>query len=508
MPPSPYLRALLAALLPLGVGAAACAPPRPVLVDQPPGIIVERADHGAAALRGARAGREPRAAGFWEAVADFDFDAATKHAVARGVTGDVTGEEQLRLVEALRLAVAGRSAEADSALRATIRVSGDSAVRRVARLALTATLQYAGNWSALAGLAGVPVDASAAAPSYAARADSGGDSTRHDPAATDAVPPTAGTDPTTMKASVEAWARAFRRVPAARFDFPRAPVTLELTRSETGVPMIPVLINGHPYRFWLDTGSSLTILSSAVAVAAGVTPLVTDSLEAVTATGRVAALPALVERLELGALRIEHNSAMIVSAEELVLSRGDSASRVYVDGIIGFDAIRHMDLELDYPAGRATIRRPAPPDSAAERDRNLFWLGYPVVRLSAADGTPVHFGLDTGADESYAAIPLLVKTQARTYLGERKDVGGFGKALKVQGRFIPRLRLLVRDTPVRLERVFVFVTQSPTLFSLDGMLGGDVGAGGVVRIDMTNGVFAVRRSAGRGAKSGAETASR
>ena len=41
------------------------------------------------------------------------------------------------------------------------------------------------------------------------------------------------------------------------------------------------------------------------------------------------------------------------------------------------------------------------------------------------------------------------------------------------------------------ERVFVYVVDYPTLFTLDGTLGGDVGAGGVVRIDMTNGVFAV-----------------
>jgi Aspartyl protease len=243
----------------------------------------------------------------------------------------------------------------------------------------------------------------------------------------------------------------------------------------------------------------MTILSSRVAADAGVAPLVPDTLEAVTATGRVAAQPAVVRRLELGALAIENNSAMIVNADQLVLSRGDSG-RVYVDGIIGFDAIRRLDLELDYPAGVATVRRPAAPDSATERARNLFWLGYPLVRLAAADGTPVHFGLDTGAQESYASVPLVAKAHARTYLGERRDVGGFGKAVKVQGRFIKRLRLQLRGSQVRLERVFVYVTQSPTFFTLDGMLGGDVGAGGVVRIDMTNGVFAVRRSAGRPAE--------
>ena len=82
----------------------------------------------------------------------------------------------------------------------------------------------------------------------------------------------------------------------------------------------------------------------------------------------------------------------------------------------------------------------------------------------------------------------------KTVLGERKSVHGFGKALKVQGRFIPRLRLRLRETPIRLERVFVYVTHYPTIFALDGTLGGDAGTGGVVRIDMTRGVFEVRRA--------------
>jgi hypothetical protein len=182
---------------------------------------------------------------------------------------------------------------------------------------------------------------------------------------------------------------------------------------------------------------------------------------------------------------------LILSYDLLLLGVGDTTT-VAVDGIIGFDAIRRMDLELDYAEARATIRRPAPADSAAERTRNLFWLGYPVVRLTAADGTPLNFALDTGADESYAAIPLLRKTGVKTVLGERQSVRGFGKALKVQGRVIPRLRLRLRDTPIRLERVFVYVTQYPTIFALDGTLGGDAGKGGVVRIDMTRGVFSVR----------------
>jgi len=478
-----------------GVGIGGCASRKPVVVTEMPGFIVERVDHGAAALLGSASAAERRSApaGFWEALSGLDFEAAARHAVAAHLAGDPVGEQQRLLVEALRLAVAGHDEDADSALAATIAVSDDPLVRRAARIALTATLQAKGDWTALATLsrgartpaAGSTVAAdsvAAASARYAAR-----DSAGRDSAAAAALGPDG-------KASVEAWARAFHAAPRARYDFPAQPVVLPLALSTSGVPTVPVRINGQTYHFWLDTGSSLTILSDRVAAAAGVAPLGADTLEAVTATGQVRARPALVPALALGELTIVNASAMLVGDDQLTLGvEGDSA-RLHVDGIIGFDAIRRMDLELDYGRSRATIRRPRSPDAGAERARNLFWLGYPIVRVTGADGTPLHFALDTGADESYAAIPLLQKTGVRTVLAERRSVRGFGKALSVRGRIIPRLRLRLRDTQIRLERVFVYVTQYPTIFVLDGTLGSDAGAGGVVRIDMTNGIFAVGKA--------------
>lgn len=495
MRPAPRpARAPLAASL-LVAATVGCASGRPVPVSGMPGFIVERADHGAAAIAGSASGAERRwrPSNFWEALADFDFDGAMRHAVSAAIAGDPVGDEQRRLVEAIRLAAAGRDGAAvDSALTATIETSEDPLVRRAARIALTATLQSRGDWAALAALSSPaparlaaaaassppPADAPSAAPSYAARDDT---------AATAVA--AAERD---GRSSVEAWARAFRGVPPIRVDFPAQAVVLPLTLSRSGIPTVPVRINGQVFRFWLDTGSSLTILSDHVADAAGVAALGGDTLEAVTATGQVRARPAVVPAMQLGAVTIANASAMLVSDDELTLGAGDS-TRVVVDGIIGFDAIRRMDVELDYATGHTTIRRPSA-DTTAERSRNLFWLGYPVVRLDTPDGTALHFALDTGADESYAAIPLLRKTGVKTVLGERQSVLGFGKALKVQGRVIPRLRLRLRDTPIRLERVFVYVTQYPTIFALDGTLGGDAGRGGVVRIDMTNGIYEVRRS--------------
>ena len=534
-------RTALAALAALAAAAAraGCAHRgKPVVLDRPAGIIVEQRRAGPAwrfdevAVRsedesfggGRRRGSAPALRSFSEAVAAFDFDEALKFAVVRRLRGDPAGgEAEQRLIEALRLAVAGSDA-ADSALAETIRASDDTLVRRVARLALTATLQYHGQWATLAELP--PVEgrgadsaaayaASGAATSRARSGTSGGGAavTTTRPAiarlADTTVTSMAGVTPfaagdsgrtgyvsavmddPAAKASVESWARAYRGAPGARYVFPNRPVVLPLSLSPTGAPVVPVMVNGRQFLFWLDTGSSLTILSSEVAATAGAAAYGADTLEIVTATGRVAARPAVVSSLALGGVVVRDLPAMIVEGDALSLPSRDGTMPARVDGIVGFDVIRRMDLELNYAASRATIREPAAPDPRHPTPRNLFWLGYPVVRLVASDGRPVHFALDTGADETYAALPLIWKTRVRTVAAERRRVSGFGNTLTVRGQVIPQLRLMLRETALRFERVFVYVVDYPTLFTLDGTLGGDVGAGGVVRIDMTNGVFAV-----------------
>jgi len=58
---------------------------------------------------------------------------------------------------------------------------------------------------------------------------------------------------------------------------------------------------------------------------------------------------------------------------------------------------------------------------------------------------------------------------------------------------LPDLKVLVRGFPILFRGAFVRAPVYQVLASLDGVLGGDVWNSGIVRIDMTNGVFAIRR---------------
>lgn len=417
-------------------------------MELPPAIVLDTSGRASRAP----APRSVAYASFWDAVRHINLAAASELAA---------NDDQRRFADALAVMLRGQGSVAAGDMNSLRLDAGDTIVRRAARIAYGAILSYDSDWASLAELA--------AGPGTAARDAAG----------------------------VESWSRAFRDAPRERFDFPDAPVTLQLTRSRTGVPMIPVRVNGVVRHFWLDTGTSLTTLSSEVAAAANIAPVSADTLELITSVGRVPARAAVIPSLGLGEITIANVASMIVAENTLRLRASTSPFSATtgarddgtIDGIIGFDVIRKLDIELDYAYASVTVRRPSVGPVDAGRARNLFWFGVPIVRLTARNGRSAHFLLDTGADETYATPDLLRETGVRAVAAERRDVSGFGGSARQRGLIVPRVTLFLNARPLVFERLFLFNAQYPTIFALDGTLGSDVGRGGRVRMDMTNGRF-------------------
>src|SRR4029079_5347318 len=140
-------------------------------------------------------------------------------------------------------------------------------------------------------------------------------------------------------------------VPRRSITFPEKPVTLPLFLSASGVPMIEVMVEGKPHTFWLDTGSSMSIVSSSVAAECGIRPLTPDTLEVATTTGRVPAQAGAIGRLQLGGIDIRTTTSLIVSDERMQVRIGDALGGpaiVQIEGVIGYDIISRLDLRIDY----------------------------------------------------------------------------------------------------------------------------------------------------------------
>ena len=396
--------------------------------------------------------RPTRRISYWEALAElYPMEAV----------GAAHTDSERRFAQALANLMDGDLEKAEQGF-ADLRTSAtDSIIRAGSRVIYTATLQYQEKWEALAALKNEP-----------------------------SQPKADRTD----KASIEWWAVAFKNVPPKTISFRTSSVMMPMSVSPVGTPLVAVRIGGKEYNFWLDTGSSMTMLASDVARDLNVVPLVPDTLEIVTSTGRVKAHPALLPMLQIGTLVIRNAPTMIVD-ESLMQMREpklvDLSLKVKIDGIIGFDIIRQLDIEVDYGETSLRVRNPA--TSRRESERNMFWVGLPIVRLTSDDGVPLHFGLDTGAQQTFVTETMLDKLQLQAARVESRRVGGLGGEISLRAPVLQDVRLFVRGFPILFRSAVVRAPVYQVLASLDGVLGGDVWNSGIVRIDMTNGIFAVRR---------------
>ena len=201
-----------------------------------------------------------------------------------------------------------------------------------------------------------------------------------------------------------------------------------------------------------------------------------------------------MDSLSLGAFVARGVTAAVVNADVLRLDRamvGGIARAVAIDGVIGADLIRTMDLVIDASAGTLTISRPR---RLSRVTRNLFWVGYPVVRLVSRDGQPLLFGLDTGAEGSYVTTTLLRKLPRTPVAARRTAITGLGTETTVTDWIAREVRvsdgdfaIALRNTPIAPERRWTFV-------NFDGIIGSDVALATRLHLDFTNGVFDVRPS--------------
>ncbi|MFL5606839.1 MAG: TIGR02281 family clan AA aspartic protease [Gemmatimonadaceae bacterium] len=340
--------------------------------------------------------------------------------------------------------------------------SNDFHVRTRSRVALTMALSWRSDWPALANL---PEDIDSA---------------------------TAGVDPIVQQAGVERWARALKSVPSPVITLPDEPVVLPMRRSAFGTPIVTVRVNGREEEFWLDTGASMTLLSAAVAVDAKVTLAAPDTLALGVVAGHIPARAVFIDSLALGPVVAQGITAALVSPGALRLDRRVAhgiLESVPIAGVIGTDLLRHLDVTLDAGEGTITIR---PPRRDVRAPRNLFWVGYPVVRLVTKDGRPVLFGLDTGAEGTYVTTALLRKLPRTPVAARRMTMGGLGPD-REQTHFVARdITLSDGDYAITLHNSPITPDRRWTFVAFDGVIGSDVALSSRMHLDFMNGVFDVR----------------
>jgi hypothetical protein len=369
-------------------------------------------------------------------------------------------DPEIGLAEGMALLTTGEHAKAESAFVAMSRQASDLNVAIAAQIMLATTLLYEHKWTTLRDLK---------------------------------TSSTLGPFDRENTAELEQWGHAFAGVDEQTTTLPEKPIALELRVSPTGTPMVRVRVNGKEYEFWLDTGSSMTVLSSTIASDANVPVISPDTLTIRTFEGTASVRPAVVKRLQLGSIVFANTPTIIMDAALMRVkstAEGVTGQGVRVDGIIGWDIIRQLDIVMDFQDETITLGRPEHLGIIGTEFQNLTWVGKPLVQVRTNPGGTFRFSLDTGAQISLLNGSILEKVGVvtRTYGGR---VFGLAKTGGHTTRIVPTLTLDVGGRSLRLEDVIVYGPAYSSLINCDGILGSDIAHFGKIRIDATNGLFSV-----------------
>ncbi|HEX5138541.1 MAG TPA: retropepsin-like aspartic protease [Planctomycetota bacterium] len=359
---------------------------------------------------------------------------------------DLTAEERA-LVAALRDVEEGRLAQAEPAL-ARLAAANSKDVRRRADIARFWTLVGQNRW-------------------------------------TEAVASHGSDD---LFARVLPLARAWAHAPPERVTFTAPSATVPADLGSQDVPFVRGRVGDHECMFLVDTGATFTMLSTDVAEAAGIRPVDAGVGVATATKRRIEVRPAVVPRLSVANVVFENHPCLVADSEDLTFTFL-LFSFLRIDGVLGWNAIRSLDIEIDYRVPEVTIREPRPRSTA----RNLLWLGAPVVRARLEDGMPVLADLDTGASASNAFpcfFDVLPEGYWQTLTGNVHDgsahMWGAGGSERVRTRTVDRLTIVVDRHRLQFRRLPAHGHALTAIFVPVVRLGNDIALKGTMRIDFKN----------------------
>jgi hypothetical protein len=277
---------------------------------------------------------------------------------------------------------------------------------------------------------------------------------------------------------------AFAAAAPERYEFPPLPQAVPITLNAPGLPVVEVMVNGHPRRFIVDTGAAFTVLASDFAAECGVLPIPgKDILAGTSTTRKVGIQPAIIDSFRIGKLQIRNHPAVILQASDLRFRLFGLLTVFKIDGIVGWNALRNLHVTIDYAHEELRIREPEP---LAGQAPTLLNLDQPLLLLRNQDGIPCCFFLDTGSNATSLTEKYLTKTQAKNLQSASTLIGGAGGMQRYKSFVVPEATFYTHGTSIAFKNLRTHPEMGERLIARDGVLGSDILQHGSILLDCAN----------------------
>ncbi|CAM5730405.1 hypothetical protein SAFG77S_11153 [Streptomyces afghaniensis] len=280
-------------------------------------------------------------------------------------------------------------------------------------------------------------------------------------------------------------AKALRQFEQATFSFSNDKICIPMKRSISGSPTIDVMINGRKKCFWLDTGAGMTVISDSIVKECGMALIENEDLEVGNSTNQnFNSDLAIIDTIVIDDLTILNQSTLVLASDLLKIPIPHSEKVMEIDGIIGWDIIQYLHLEIDYRQEKVMIQNHRQIDG---EKNNLFFCGYPIIKVKGKNQVPLYFGLDTGANKSHFGKTLLSKIDELKIDKTIKYSGGLGDVKEREIDTIETLSIYLDENQfINLKNVRETLTDLAAFFKLDGVFGMDIAHNGSLVIDYSN----------------------
>ena len=278
---------------------------------------------------------------------------------------------------------------------------------------------------------------------------------------------------------------ALRFASPERYTFAEDKSVLKLDATSIRTPLVEGFVGGRKLRFWIDTGAGFTILNSEIAKALGIHPLAPPLQITTATTATVPASPAILPVLRVGSITVENHPVLIVDSKELQVESFWGLARIFdIQGMLGWNFIRNIDIEFNVRDQRVVLRNPG---DFRRSDRNLFWLGSPYFAARSESGAEILFGIDTGAAITYFT-PRYTESVGVHLDAERQIViQGVGGARQETIRTVKTTSFVLNGKKLYFADVVIRSPPWRRIVLADGILGADILSSGVLRLNWPKG---------------------